>query len=128
MAYRLGIRAPEYEYFFRERDVDATHPDVFIDHNRCIRCARCVRTSRDVDGKHVFQFVGRGTHKRIAVNSAAGLGGTDVAAADEAVEACPTGALMRKRVGYAVPIGKRLYDHEPIGSDIAARGAAKAEG
>ena len=128
MAYRLGIRAPAYEYFFRERDIDATHPDVFIDHNRCIRCARCVRTSRDVDGKHVFQFVGRGTHKRIATNSAAGLGGTDATATDEAVEACPTGALMKKRVGYAVPIGRRLYDHEPIGSHIEARGAVKAEG
>ena len=34
------------------------------------------------------------------------------------VAACPVGALMRKRIGYAVPIGQRLYDREPIGSDI----------
>ena len=34
---------------------------------------------------------------------------------------CPVGALMKKRVGYAVPIGRRPYDHEPIGSEIEAR-------
>ena len=44
---------------------------------------------------------------------------------DEAVGACPVGALLRKRIGYAVPVGDRLYDHEPIGSDIEAR--AKTE-
>ena len=34
----------------------------------------------------------------------------------------PVGALMRKRVGFAVPVGKRPYDHEPIGSDIEKAG------
>ena len=37
---------------------------------------------------------------------------------DRAARACPVGALMPKRVGYEVPVGKRLYDHQPIGSDI----------
>jgi hypothetical protein len=60
MAYRLGITAPKYPYLFPKREVDASHPDVLIDRNRCILCGRCVRASRDVDGKHVFEFVGRG--------------------------------------------------------------------
>jgi [NiFe] hydrogenase diaphorase moiety small subunit len=64
MAYRFGITAPKYPYLFPKREVDASHPDVLIDHNRCILCARCVRASRDVDGKHVFEFVGRGPDKR----------------------------------------------------------------
>ncbi len=33
---------------------------------------RCVRTSRDLDGKHVFDFVGRGREKQIGVNAAPG--------------------------------------------------------
>ena len=37
---------------------------------------------------------------------------------DQAIDACPTGSLVVKRVGYAVPVGQRKFDHEPIGSDI----------
>ena len=120
LAYRFGITAPRFEYRWPIREVDASHPDLLIDHNRCILCARCVRTSRDVDGKHVFDFTGRGPGKTLAVNAAARLADTDADTADEAPDACPVGALLRKRVGYAVPVGQRQYDHEPIGADVAA--------
>jgi len=39
MAYRLGITAPHYPYLFPRRDLDASHPDIFIDRNRCIFAA-----------------------------------------------------------------------------------------
>ena len=122
MAYRLGIAAPKYPYMFPKRDIDATHPDIFIDRNRCILCGRCVRASRDVDGKHVFEFVGRGPDKRVAVNAEVNLGETDAVVSDYAVEVCPTGSLMKKRVGYVTPVVQRRYDHEPIGSDIEKQG------
>jgi len=123
LAYRFGITAPRFPYQFPMRPVDATHPDVMIDHNRCILCARCVRASREVDGKYVFQFVGRGRDKRLVTNSRDGLAGSDLEVSDRAVDVCPVGAILRKRVGFAVPIGERLYDHEAIGSDIEARRA-----
>ena len=121
LGYRLGIAAPEFPYAFPKREVDASHPDILIDHNRCILCARCVRTSRDLDGKHVFGFVGRTALRRISVNSEARLADTNADVADRAVEVCPVGALMRKRQGYVVPLGQRLYDHAPIGSDIEGK-------
>jgi len=116
LAYRFGILAPRFELQFPRREVDASHPDVMIDHNRCILCGRCVRASRDLDDKAVFGFVGRGPHKRIAVSSGARLRDTDVDVTDQALDACPVGALLRKRVGFAVPVGRRLYDKEPIGT------------
>ena len=122
MAYRLGITAPKYPYLWPERQLDASHKDVFLDRNRCILCGRCVRASRDLDGKHVFDFAGRGISRRIAINAEDGLANTEVAVGDRAMEACPVGALMPKRFGFRVPIGKRLYDIEPIGSDIEIRG------
>jgi len=119
LAYRLGITHPRFPYLFPEnRDLDASHPDLFIDRNRCILCARCIRASRDLDGKSVFEFVGRGPEKRVAVNAEAALADTDAAAADKASDICPVGALLRKRVGYATPVGQRLYDKDPIGSHI----------
>jgi [NiFe] hydrogenase diaphorase moiety small subunit len=121
VAYRLGIAAPQHDYMFPQRSLDASHPEVFIDRNRCILCGRCVRASKELDGKNVFQFVGRGIHKRIAVNADAKLSQTDLSGADEAVTSCPVGAILRKGVGYSVPVGERLYDKKPIGSDIEAR-------
>ncbi len=118
LAYRFGIMAPKYPYLFPEKDIDASHPDVYIDRNRCILCARCVRASKDLDGKHEFDFVGRGIAKKIAVNSDKNLACTEASASDKAADICPVGALLKKRQGYEVPIGERLYDNEPIGSDI----------
>jgi len=125
LAYRFGIMAPKYPYLFPDRDVDASHPDIFIDRNRCILCARCVRASRDLDGKNVFQFVGRGTEKRVAVNADACLSDTNADVSDKSIDVCPVGAILKKRVGYQVPIGQRLYDQKPIGSDIEERRTVK---
>ena len=116
-AYRHGICAPQYPFQFPEMEIDASHPDVFIDRNRCILCARCIQASKTSDGKHVFDFVGRSAEKRLAVNADA-LDGTDLEVTDKAMNVCPVGALIKKRVGFAVPVGRRLYDKEPIGSDI----------
>ena len=118
LAYRFGITAPKYPFMFPQCELDASHPDIFIDRNRCILCGRCVRASQELDGKSVFGFVGRGIEKRVAVNAEERLADTDAAASDRAVEACPTGSLLHKRVGFAVPVGRRRYDHQPIGSDV----------
>jgi [NiFe] hydrogenase diaphorase moiety small subunit len=120
VAYRFGIAAPKYPYLFPDRKVDASHPDIFIDHNRCILCARCVRASRDIDGKNVFQFVGRGPDKRVAVNAKAKLKDTNLDVTDKAAEVCPVGAILKKHHGFKVPVGQREYDHTPIGSDVEA--------
>jgi len=125
LAYRFGITAPRFPYMFPERHIDMSHPDIFIDRDRCILCARCIRASIDLDGKHVFQFVGRGAHKRVAVNAQARLRDTNVDVTDRAVEVCPVGALMTKRGSYRVPVGQRKYDYEPIGSDIEKRRTQK---
>jgi [NiFe] hydrogenase diaphorase moiety small subunit len=118
LAYRLGIAAPRFEPHWRRRDVDASHPDVLIDRNRCILCARCVRASRELDGKSVFGFTGRGPERRVAVNSRARLVDTDLDVSDRAVDVCPVGAILRKGEGFRVPIGARKYDSAPIGSDV----------
>ncbi len=121
MAYRFGITAPKFPYLFPKRDVDASHPYIYLDRNRCILCGRCVRTSRDLDGKGVFEFIGRGHQKKIGVNARARLAETNIDVSDEVVNSCPVGAILKKRVGFAVPVGKRLYDHLPIGSDVEAK-------
>ena len=53
--------------------VDASHPDVLLDRNRCILCELCVRASRDVDGKNVFALRrARHANAKLVVNSPSG--------------------------------------------------------
>jgi [NiFe] hydrogenase diaphorase moiety small subunit len=117
LGYRFGVTAPRYPYQFPVRTVDASHPDVLIDRNRCIMCGRCIRASRLLDHKSVFGAVNRGQRTEIAVNADC-LEETDLKVVDKAAELCPVGAILKKRVGFAVPVGKRLFDTKPIGSDI----------
>jgi [NiFe] hydrogenase diaphorase moiety small subunit len=116
LAYRFGISAPQFPFLNPDRRIDLSHPDVYLDHNRCILCGRCVRASQELDNKNVFQFVGRGFRKRLQVNGEA-LAATSLTVTDEVTASCPCGALMKKRVGYAVPIGRRPFDWRPIGSE-----------
>jgi len=63
----------------------------------------------------VFALSGRGIDKHLVVNAASGkLVDTDIALTDKAMEVCPVGVILRKRVGFAVPIGARRYDQRPI--------------
>jgi len=115
LGYHLGVTALRFEHFYPPRSIDASHPDVLLDRNRCILCELCVRASRDIDGKSVFGIGGRGLQSRVIVNAASGrLGDTDLAVTDAAVRVCPVGAILVKRQAFAVPIGKRTYDLRPI--------------
>ncbi|MBX3684288.1 MAG: ferredoxin, partial [Thauera sp.] len=105
----------------------ASHPDVLLEFNRCILCELCVRASRDVDGKNVFALAGRGTQSHLVVNSDTGrLADTDFAVTDRAAAVCPVGVILRKRVGFAVPIRQRTYDRRPISASTSAEDKAGA--
>lgn len=121
LGYRLGMASvAPLPYLWPKRELDASHPDVFIDRDRCILCSRCIRASRTVDGKSVFGFEGRGIHMRLNVD-AKKLEETTLAAVDKAVHVCPVGCIVIKRTGYRTPYGTRRFDQAPIGSDIEAK-------
>jgi [NiFe] hydrogenase diaphorase moiety small subunit len=114
-AYELDMMTPHFDHFYPDRPVDASHPDMLLDFNRCIMCELCVRASREVDRKNVFALSGRGIKSHLIVNSESGrLADTDFAATDRAASVCPVGVILRKRVGFAVPIGQRKFDRAPV--------------
>ncbi|MGR9044659.1 MAG: 2Fe-2S iron-sulfur cluster-binding protein [Gammaproteobacteria bacterium] len=115
VGYHLNMLDNHFPHFYPRREMDASHPDVMIDHNRCIFCTLCVRASQQHDGKDVFAISGRGINKHLIVNSRSGLlKDSEMEASDRAAHICPTGAILIKRTGFTVPIGKRLYDHKEI--------------
>ncbi|MRR51051.1 MAG: 2Fe-2S iron-sulfur cluster binding domain-containing protein [Rhodocyclaceae bacterium] len=122
LGYDLEVLTPHFDHFFPDRPVDASHPDILLDFNRCILCELCVRASSEVDKKSVFALSGRGITKHLIVNSESGrLADTNVATTDKAVQVCPVGVILPKRKGFAVPIGERKYDAEPISAQVPVR-------
>jgi len=121
-AYQMGMEGPHFEEFYPDRPVDASHPDILLDFNRCILCELCVRASRDIDGKHLFAIGGRGIGTHLLVNSDSGrLGDTDMALSDRAAGICPVGVILPKRRGFVIPIGERLYDQKSVSEQAEDR-------
>ncbi len=110
-AYHEGMLDLHFRPFYPKREMDASHPEILLDRDRCIFCALCVRASREIDGKNVFDISGRGIETHLIVNSASGkLLDTDISVEDRAVHVCPVGAILVKGKGFEIPIGRRLYD------------------
>jgi [NiFe] hydrogenase diaphorase moiety small subunit len=131
LGYDLGVLTAGFRHMFPVRPVDASHPDILLDFNRCVLCELCVRASNEVDRKGVFALSGRGIDKHLVVNSESGkLADTNIELTDKAMDVCPVGVIIRKRVGFAIPIGERRYDRRPISAqalDDAPRPKNKPE-
>ncbi len=129
VGYYVGMLGTHFPHFFPSRNVDASHPDVMLDLDRCILCELCVRASRDVDGKQVFGIAGRGMQSHLVVNADSGrLADTAIAATDKAAHVCPVGAILVKRTAWRHPIGERLYDRESIAEVALEQDQAEAGG
>jgi [NiFe] hydrogenase diaphorase moiety small subunit len=122
-AYQMGMEGPRFEQFYPSRPVDASHPDILLDFNRCILCELCVRASAEVDRKNVFAIGGYGIGTRLLVNSASGrLGDTDMALRDRAASVCPVGVILPKRRGFVIPIGQRRFDARSVADQVQGEG------
>jgi [NiFe] hydrogenase diaphorase moiety small subunit len=115
----MGMEGPHFEEFYPDRPVDASHPDLMLDLNRCILCSLCVRASHEVDGKDVFAIGGHGIQTHLLVNSPSGrLQDSAISPADRAANICPVGVILHKRRGFAVPIGQRRFDVKPVSQQV----------
>jgi len=117
LGYRFKMLVPRFPFEFEEKEVEANAPKIYIDRNRCILCKRCVRSIKTKDGKSIFAIKGRGHSAQINIDQELAKNMTDEEA-QQAMDNCPVGSILRKERGYIDPIGRRKYDNEPIGSDI----------
>jgi [NiFe] hydrogenase diaphorase moiety small subunit len=117
LAYRYQMMVPRFPYEFPIKGVDASSDHILLDRDRCIMCKRCIGTVTK-DGKNVFAFNSRGGEHLHVVMDDVLASQLSEQEAQEAMDLCPVGAILRKEQGYLVPIGERKYDHAPIGSDI----------
>ena len=63
---------------------------IYLDQERCIQCARCIRFQDKIAGEHVLDFSDRGRHSHIITNSEPGF---DSIFSGNTTDICPVGAL-----------------------------------
>ena len=115
LGYHLKLFGSHFPHLFPHREVDASHPEILLDRDRCIFCELCVRASRDVDKKNIFAISARGIDSELVVNSPSGkLKDSGIDVDDRAAHVCPVGAILIKRQAFEVPIGQRHYDKHRI--------------
>ncbi len=104
-AEQYGVDMDRFKGHARKHKVDDRHPYVVYDPNKCILCARCIRTCARVLPVAALGLVGRGfrTEMRPAMNDP--LVETSCVSCGNCVDACPTGALTVK---YPFPGRARL--------------------
>ncbi|MBU1432890.1 FAD-dependent oxidoreductase [Myxococcota bacterium] len=76
--------------------IDASHPQINLDPNKCILCARCIRTCGEVMGLSILGLVNRGFEAVIAPSMGRPLVETACISCGNCVDACPTAALEFK--------------------------------
>lgn len=109
MGYELGIAVSRFPHLFKDRLIDYNPRRIVMEHNRCIKCKRCVEEVITDAGRKVFTYQNRGNETYVGIDYAEEKKLTE-AQAIAAMELCPTGAIIVRGVSMAKPFGDRDYD------------------
>ena len=109
MAYEMGLRQTRFPHVFKNRLIDFHPKRMIMEHNRCIKCGRCVKEVFTDDGNAVFSFRFRGNETRVGIDNDEEARLSDQQAI-EAMNLCPTGAIIVRGAIHARPFGDRRFD------------------
>jgi len=113
MGYEMGLTQSRFPHVFKDRLIDFNPTRMIMEHNRCIKCLRCVKEVFTDDGNAVFSFRYRGNETRVGIDYDEEARLSEQQAID-AMNLCPTGSIMVRGEGRARPFGARRFDMQSM--------------
>jgi len=99
-AYDEGMTHWDLQPNWTPYEVDASHPFIVLDNNRCILCRRCVRACDELVGNSTLGFEGRGAKSFLVADYGIPPGESTCVSCGTCVQICPTGALIDRQSAY----------------------------
>lgn len=99
-AYHEGMTHWSLQPNWKPYPVDASHPYIILEHNRCILCRRCVRACGELVGNFTLGFEERGAQSTLVADLGVPLGESSCVGCGTCVQVCPTGALIERWSAY----------------------------
>jgi formate dehydrogenase major subunit len=99
-ALDMGMTHWDYQPNWKPYPVDASHPYLVLDHNRCILCRRCVRACAELAGNFTLGIEERGASSMLVCDVGVPFGESSCVACGSCSQVCPTGAIIDRRSAY----------------------------
>ena len=99
-AYHEGMTHWALQPNWKPFAVDASHPYIIMELNRCILCRRCVRACGELVGNFTLGFEERGANSNLIADLGVPLGESTCIGCGTCVQVCPTGALIERWSAY----------------------------
>jgi formate dehydrogenase major subunit len=99
-AYAEGMTHWPLQPNWQPYPVDASHPFIIIEHNRCILCRRCVRACGELVGNFTLGIEERGANSKLIADLGTPLGESTCIGCGTCVQVCPTGAMIDRWSAY----------------------------
>jgi CRP-like cAMP-binding protein/Fe-S-cluster-containing dehydrogenase component/ferredoxin len=109
LARQTGVGEPRFPHRISRRGQDDSSPVIFVDHEACILCDRCIRGCDETKSFNVLGRRGKGFEAGIAFDLDNPMGNSSCRSCGECMTCCPTGALTNKAVVETV-----LPQGEPV--------------
>ncbi|MCB0583804.1 MAG: (2Fe-2S)-binding protein [Phaeodactylibacter sp.] len=122
MGYEMGVSISRFPHLFKDRLIDFQPKRMIIEHNRCVKCHRCVEEVHTKEGKKVFSIYNRGNETVVGIDyeQEAKLSKEEALAA---MQLCPTGAILVRGKSMAKPFGDRRFDKKSVQKEEEAKRA-----